>query len=251
MDPDRHLRREEATASTPDLEAVFARMFVEIFPEDRHFEGFVRQRIQNSLQPNAKARTHQWVVFHQQHPVGFRLFSYLKSYNFGVSGYIGVTGSARGQGIGRWIHEQTLQQIIKDATEAGQPAPAGFCGEVDHPDAAGTFAERRIRERRVQIFKRLGAVVMDIDYREPQMVSGMPVDDEAALKASEADRMLFYIVPSSRDHPDFHAPNGQPSQSLVADMLRGMLLDTYGLDENDPFLQRPLEFIQKKGIQYI
>jgi hypothetical protein len=194
------------------------------------------------LKPNPKTITHQGVVKYQEEVVGLRLFSYLRRHNIGVSGYIAVSAKYRGTGIGGWIHNQTIRQIKADAAADGNPEPFGFCGEVDHPAAAHDEADRRVRERRVQIFKRMGAWVADFGYLEPLKVEGMPIENEADLAALAPDPMLIYIVPFQ--------PGGPPPMEMVACMVRGMLLDTYNLAEEDYFVRHAMQGIVK-GVKFV
>jgi GNAT superfamily N-acetyltransferase len=237
-----NLKVNEATVHTPDLEDELVRMFVEIFPEDQRYAGFVRQRVRNAQKPNPKAISHQWVVKYQGEIVGFRLFSYLRRYNMGVSGYIAVSSDFRGFGIGKWIHQKTIEQVKADAAASGQPEPLGFCGEVDHPSAAHDEEDRQVRLQRIQIFKRMGAWVVDFGYLEPLKVEGMPIENEMDLAGLSPDPMLVYIV--------LFQPEAKPSKKVVSHMVKGMLLDTYHLNENNFFFNHAMQGIEK-GLKFV
>jgi GNAT superfamily N-acetyltransferase len=237
-----YLNTIEATVHTPGLEDELVRMFIKIFPEDQRYAGFIRQRVCNAEKPNPIAVTHQWVVKYQDEIVGFRLFSYLRRYNIGVSGYIAVSRKFRGLGIGGWIHQKTIEQVKTDAVASGQPEPVGFCGEVDHPDAAHDEEDRQVRSQRIQIFKRMGAWVVDFGYLEPLKVEGMPIENEMDLALLSPDPMLVYIVP-------FH-PRLKPGKDVVSHMVKGMLLDTYHLNEDNFFFIHAMQGIDK-GLKFV
>jgi len=228
----------EVTVHTPDLEDKLVQMFIEVFPEDQRYVEFIRQRVHNAQRPNPKAFTHQWIVKYKDEIVGFRLFSYLRRYNMGVSGYIGVSSQFRSAGIGKWIHQKTIEQVKADAAANGQPEPFGFCGEVDHPDAAHNEEDRQVRLRRIQIFKRMGAWVVDFGYLEPLKVEGMPIENEMGLAELSPDPMLVYIVPFQ--------PGVKPGKNVVAHMVRAMLLDTYHLNEDDFFVCHAMQGIDER-----
>jgi hypothetical protein len=231
----------EVTVNTPDDEENLIKMFVELFPEDRRYVGFIRQRVQSALEPNPDTITHQWVVKHGENAVGFRLFSYLRHYNVGVSGYIGVSRPYHGMGIGGWIHKRTIEQVKIDAVRNNQEEPFGFCGEVDRPSAANNELDRRLREERIAIFKRMGALVYDFGYLEPLQVEGMPITCQAELEKLEPDSMLVYVVPFQ--------VNKQPTREEITNMVKGMLLITYRLDENNYYYIHALQGIETKLTQ--
>ena len=230
---------QEATTDNLSLVEALIRMFVEIFPEDRRYTGYIRDCARRALEDDPLAVIHQWVVGYQGEYVGFRLFNYLRRRNFGFSRYVGLLPAYRGIGIGRWIHQKTIEQIKADAAAQGQPTPIGFCGELDHPATAPDERERRIREQRVEIFRQLGVVVLDVDYFEPPMVQGMRVDDDQSLVGVEPEPMLFYLTPFQ--------PITRPSPEQIAELVVGVLADNYRLGEDNWYVCQVLASICQPG----
>jgi GNAT superfamily N-acetyltransferase len=229
----------EATTDNLSLVEALIRMFVEIFPEDRRYTGYIRDCARRALEDDPLAVIHQWVVGYQGEYVGFRLFNYLRRRNFGFSRYVGLLPAYRGLGIGRWIHQKTIEQIKADAAAQGQPTPIGFCGELDHPATAPDERERRIREQRVEIFRQLGVVVLDVDYFEPPMVQGMRVDDDQSLVGVDPEPMLFYLTPFQ--------PITRPSPEQIAELVVGVLADNYRLGEDNWYVCQVLASIRQPG----
>lgn len=226
----------EVDAHDPSQIDALVRMFVEVFPEDRRYTAYIRERACRAAHDDPLTIKHQWIVECEGKYVGFRVFSYMRRHNFGYSGYVGVLRPYRGQGIGRWIHQQTIEQIKADAMAEGQPPPIGFCGELDHPMTAPNERERQIRERRVEIFQRLGTILLDVDYYEPIVVQGMPLDDEQSLLGVEPDPMLLYLTPFQ--------PDIQLAPEQIADIVVGVLVDGYRLSEDSWYVRRALESIR-------
>jgi GNAT superfamily N-acetyltransferase len=229
----------EATADNPPLVKALIRLFVEIFPEDRRYTGYIRDCARRALEDEPLAVIHQWVIEYQGEYVGFQLFNYLRRCNFGFSRYTGLLPAYRGLGIGRWIHEKVIEQIKADAAAHGQPTPIGFCGELEHPAAAHDEREKRIRERRVEIYRNMGDIVLDIDYLEPPIVQDMPVDDEQSLLGVEPEPMLFCLNPFQ--------PITRPSPEQIAELVVGVLVDNYRLSEDSWYVRRVLAAIRQLG----
>jgi GNAT superfamily N-acetyltransferase len=229
----------EATTDNPLLVEALTRLFVEIFPEDCRYTGYIRDCARRALEDDPLAVIHQWVVEYQGEYIGLRLFNYLRQRNFGFTRYVGLLPAYHRLGIGRWIHQKAIEQIKADAAAQGQPTPIGFCGELDHPAAAPDDRERRIREQRVEIFHRMGVIVLDIDYFEPPMIQGMRVDDGQTLVGVEPEPMLFCLTP--------FRPITQPSPEQIAELVVGVLVDNYRLSEDSWYVRRVLASIRQPG----
>lgn len=243
-------RIEAATADRPQLVDRLVELFVEIFPEDRRYVDYIRHSAAEAHRENHPVRIHQWLVAYGGEYVGFRLFNFLKSYNIGFSRYLGLRAAFRGRRIGRFVHDKTMAQIAQDSqaarprgatlaqpplAQAGVPNPSlGLCGEVDHPAAARTAAERRRREQRLAIYQRLGAILLDVDYYEPTVVQGMPAAAPEYAQ-SEPDRMLLYLVP--------HQKAFVPEEAQVAHIVKAVLIGNYRLPADSWYVQNALDSI--------
>jgi len=91
----------------------------------------------------------------------------------------------------------------------------------------------------VEIFKRLGTLVLDINYFEPPMVQGMPIEDQTALQGVEPDPMLFYLTPFD--------PTTPLTQREIAQMVVGVLVDNYRLSEDSWYVQQVLKALRSKN----
>ena len=220
---------------TANIEQLIA-LFVEIFPEDASYASYIRQSAAAATPDNLTAIIHQWLVTYRGEPIGFRLFNYLRRHNLGFSRYLGLTSAYRGLGIGRYLHEQTIKQLKKDAAGLNQPAPLGFCGEVDHPAGATTAAEKKRREERIAIYKRLGATLLDIDYYEPTAIQGVQIASDDRLShvgAMHPDQMYLYFVP--------FVAGFVPTKRQMGKMITAVLVDNYGLDSDSWYVKNALK----------
>ena len=160
----------------------------------------------------------------------------MRRHNLGFSRYLGLTSAYRGLGIGRYLHEQTIKQLKQDAAMLNQPAPLGFCGEVDHPAGATTTAEKQRREERIAIYKRLGATLLNIDYYEPTAIQGVQIASDERLANAGAigpDQMYLYFVP--------FVSGFVPTKHQMGEMVTAVLVDNYGLHSDSWYVKNALK----------
>jgi GNAT superfamily N-acetyltransferase len=152
----------------PALEEVL-KLFRRIFPEYDLYHSYLRLSADAAHPPRATTVDHVWWAEQGGALVAFRLFSYVKGYNFGFGAYTGVDPAVRGQGIGRWLMNLTMMQVCADAAAHGAPQPLGVVIEITPPDAGADAHERDAAERSVAFHQACGARVLDIPYQEIQV----------------------------------------------------------------------------------
>lgn len=229
----------ETTVDAPTLLDTLIDLYIAIFPEDRRYVPYICECAERAKQQDDPlAVIHQWVVTCAGKPVGLRLFNYLKRRNFAFGRYVGLLPPYRGMGIGRFIQERTIEQLHRDARNNSFSEPIGICGEVDDPALAKDERERRVRERRVQIFERLGAIWLDVNYIEPTMIRGIEPDNPEELERLEPKRRLFYLAPIQ--------PISKPTPELTTELVKGVLIDNYRLSETSWYVRQALESIQRR-----
>jgi GNAT superfamily N-acetyltransferase len=232
------------TEDTPDLLVVFIRLFMQVFPNDKRYVRHIREAARAAKEGQPDKLYHLWLVQYGDDFAGFRLFNYVRKLNFGISGYIGFLPEYRGLGLGNLVQQRVLEQLRLDAAEAGQPTPIGIVGEMDRPSAATTDEERRIRRQRVEIFRRMGAVVLNIDYVEPPMIVGLGVDNPEDMQGATAEPSLLYVIPNDK--------TTRVEPQTMEYIVRGIYAYSYRLTEgNNPYLQRVLDSIYyPSGVDY-
>ncbi len=77
--------------------------------------------------------------------------------------YLATQPERRNQGIGAEMYREILAHIA--GRPAGEPGVRAMLIEVEMPERASTEAERRLAERRITFYRRLGALQLEgIDY---------------------------------------------------------------------------------------
>ena len=233
------IRIHDAVCEGPMLD-VLIKLFLQIFPEDRRYVGYIRECAQRQASEGESVIVHQRVFELDGVHVGFQLFNYLARRNFGFGRYVGFLPVHRGNGFYRLVHENTMEILRADAASLGRPEPLGFCAEVDSPAAAETEEEHRIREKRILVFQRLGGKLLDVDYVEPPAIQGMSVDDPQVMEEAEPRPMHLCFFPMS------------PQDPFDADVFRalvlGVLVDNYRYSEDSPVVQRVLSSIKTESV---
>jgi GNAT superfamily N-acetyltransferase len=107
--------------------------------------------------------------------VGFTLFASYKDYYLGYLKFIAVRQDIRGKGYGPILLQDAIQQIRADGWRATGWPYLGLVLEVERPETAENVADRQLRERRIQFYRRNGAVMFDdVDYIAPPVAPGQP-----------------------------------------------------------------------------
>jgi GNAT superfamily N-acetyltransferase len=111
----------------------------------------------------------------QDEVVGFTLFASYKDYYLGYLKFIAVRADIRGKGYGPLLLQDAIQQLRADGRRATGWPYLGLVLEVERPESAESEADRRLRERRIQFYRRNGALMFDdVDYVAPPVAPGQP-----------------------------------------------------------------------------
>jgi GNAT superfamily N-acetyltransferase len=114
-------------------------------------------------------------LIEQDEVVGFTLFASYKDYYLGYLKFIAVRADIRGKGYGPILLQDAIQQLRADGRRATGWPYLGLVLEVERPETAESEADRRLRERRIQFYRRNGALMFDdVDYVAPPVAPGQP-----------------------------------------------------------------------------
>src|SRR5579864_4667941 len=115
------------TDQTPDMLETLLEVFCTIFPADTRYLPHLRESARQARTGN---RYRLWLFLVDGKVAGFRVFSYLERFNFGLSAYVGFVAEARGQGHARYFQQMVLDELIR----ASAPRhPIGLVGEMARP----------------------------------------------------------------------------------------------------------------------
>ena len=198
------------TDQTPEGLNTLLDMFCQVFPHETRYLPHIRD---SASQARIGTRYRLWLFLVEGKPVGFRVFSYLERFNFGLSAYVGFLPEARGQGHARYFQQMVLDELVRAAAPR---QPIGLVGEMPLPVDEES-------KRRAAIFQHLGAIILPLDYIEPGGLRGMSA--EAPDKPS-----VLYLVPIIEYH-----------DGLLPTIVRGVYEDGYRLPPDHPYIRRLLE----------
>lgn len=139
--------------------------------------------------------------------------------------YLATTAVSRGQGIGSWLLQQTIEHVLEDAQLCGGEPPVGICWEVERPSDTTDPHEQELRQKRIRFYERNGSLLLPhIDLLTPPMGPDLP-------------EVHYYIMYHPLETPPDLSPERQ--RSLVDLILR----HSYGLDETSAYYQRAMRSI--------
>ena len=197
------------TDQTPEALETLLEMFCVIFPEDVRYLPHLREC---ARQARTGARYRLWLFLADGKLAGFRVFSYLDRFNFGLSAYVGFLPEARGQGHARHFQQMVLDDLIRAAAPR---RPIGLVGEMPRP----FDEESRVR---AAIFQHLGAHLLPLDYIEPGGLYGMP-------NAAEDKPATLYLIPLV-----------EYNDGLLPNIVRGVYEDGYRMPPDHAYIRRLL-----------
>ena len=144
--------------------------------------------------------------------LGFAMTLHLNRSNVHLLSYLAVAQHARSRGIGEKLVRGTAQ-LLQDNAHA-----TALILEVESPDE-GTSDERHLRERRIEFYRRLGAMRIDSapHYRAPNL---------AGTGTLNFKLMWLPLIDSAK------VPSGEQLKQLV----RAIYLQSYKLAPDDPLV---------------
>jgi GNAT superfamily N-acetyltransferase len=167
------------------------------------------------------------VLIEQDVVAGFIYFSSYKEYYLGFLKFIAVREDIRGKGIGPILLQDGIQQIRRDGVRATGWPYLGLVLEVERPEMVENDQDRQIRERRIQFYRRNGAVMIkDIDYIAPPIAEGKP-------------SLPFHLI-VLRSIPKYGMQHW-----LRQNAVKALLVEGYGEDQDSWFVRHALEVRQR------
>jgi len=154
--------------------------------------------------------------------LGLSFYGYFRDVRLGFLYYLAVQPELRGQGLGAWLFHQTLAQLPQDAKSTGGEPPRGLVWEVERPVDADTPAERDLRQRRINFYRRNGALLLDrSDFLAPPLAEHLPP-------------VMYHIMflPSPTFNEDLAA------RPFLTDVLDTILLHGYGIERDSLYYRR-------------
>jgi GNAT superfamily N-acetyltransferase len=231
------------TDTTPELLTIFIELFWQVFPEERRYTRHIREAAYTARVGSERKVYHLWLVEYRGAFAGFRMFNYVRRFHFGFSGFVGFLPQYRGLGLGSTLQAAIMEQLLDDAAQDHHSDALGLVGELDRPSAATTPEERAVRVQRVEIFRRMGGLILNVDYVEPPLVEGLQVDNPEDLIHARPMPSLLYLIP--------HHPTPALEAATAERIIRGVYSEAYYLDERNPYLQTALHSLYfPTGIDY-
>ena len=220
---------------------VLLSLFVKCFPEYTRYTSQIKESMELGRDLNPKILPHHWLIEYNKKFVGFTLFNYVINGNFGFGRYIGVDPAFGRNGIGYEIIKNIVRQIDDDSKRFEQPFPLGFCAEVESPEQATNPDEINLRRMRLSYFiNKCKAIELDVDYLEPQMISGQ-MQVIKTRKLAVPMRLLLFT-----DNPITSL-----SVEEMALMVERIYLDHYMLEPNSELIRNVLDSIGQTTQMYV
>jgi GNAT superfamily N-acetyltransferase len=119
--------------------------------------------------------THLRALIEQDTVVGFTYFSSYREYYLGFLKFIAVRADIRGKGYGPILLRDAIQQLRADGVRATGWPYLGLVFEVERPEMAENEPDRLLRERRIEFYRRNGAMMIEqVDYIAPPVTVDQP-----------------------------------------------------------------------------
>ncbi|MBK9928118.1 MAG: GNAT family N-acetyltransferase [Anaerolineales bacterium] len=213
-----------------DLDSSLGRQALQIY--ERSFPEIERDPVENiatSLRNENpdKEVTHLRVLIEDDVVAGFTYFSSYKEYYLGFLKFIAVREDIRGKGVGPILLQDAIQQVRADGVWATGWSYLGLVLEVERPEMAENDQDRQIRERRIQFYKRNGAVLIkDLDYIAPPLA-----DDKPSIP--------FHLMVLRA------VPKYGMQYWLRQNAVKALLVEGYGEEHDSWFVQHALKVRQR------
>lgn len=199
--------REVTNTHHPDFEEI-VRIFQTSFPPEEQFPAEVFARRVQQKRDRAFAGYYNGTValMAMLHP--------LPDSDLVLLGYLATDAPYRGRGIGT--------QFVRYILERLQQNQQYLLLELDHPEYGD---DRELRQRRVEFYRRLGAVELkNVRYVLPP------------LTGDKTTEMILAIAPGYQSK----RLSGEQVKKIIADLH----IEAYDRDSNDPLLQSLLDEVE-------
>lgn len=152
--------------------------------------------------------------------LGLAVASRLKALPWSFLEYFAITRQRRSQGLGGELWDGLIRHLGASAFP--------MVLEVEPPELAPAgSAERVTRERRIEFYRRRGAVRLDVPtYRVPHLSGGGGTGELALLAVPMADDSL-------------------PSGDELRDLVQTLYVEGYGLPADHPLLKQSLASVEE------
>jgi len=225
----------EVSGTDSPLLDVACELFKEVFPEDTRYIPYVRACALQQCDSHPYTFDHVWLIEQGGEWVGLRVFSYIKTRNFGHGAYIGFRQQYRGSGLGKWLVMKTLAQLDEDAHRFGFPYSLGYLVEVERPIDSRNAEERAKDEQRLRFHKQCGGIVFPVSYTEPVMIKGVDYLQPADLVGEEPRPMHLVLIPSTQGASQLHLD--------LVDLVEGLYYDVYRLPKGHDFVKNAISHL--------
>lgn len=175
MNSDKIWFREVVSEQDPALNDA-VHLYEASFPASERINPNVFRRIVKNRAAGGEARdrsVHLLIAKHEDDVIGMAYCLYFEQdpqgdpLHLGYLLYLAVDERCRGLGIGARFYRALTATLQTDAIYRGGEL-AGIIYEVERPELASSEADRKLRQRRIAFYERLGAhILQGIDYVQP------------------------------------------------------------------------------------
>lgn len=199
-------------------------LYAQLFPQYAHYVPRMRQRTAFPGDRDPRFVVHYWLVEVDGQPAGFRTFRYVRQRRCGLAHSLAMHPAYRqrqvnGVRLAMFLVHQCLQQLIKDAQQAGDPPVLGMVNEVES-------------DRLMAHYMRYGATLLPVSYMEPIFPSS-----DAGLDGITVSPMYLGFLPV----PGQEAIATDPLH--IREFVLAFLVDHYGLPADHWVVQSVLQSI--------
>lgn len=216
----------EVTDLQSDIGQQVIAIYEQSFPEaERDPVENIAASLKHSTDDNEV--THLRAFVEQETVVGFAYFSSYREYYLGFLKFIAVRANIRGKGYGPILLQDAIRQLRADGVRATGWPYLGLVFEVERPETAENEPDRLLRERRIEFYRRNGAVMIEkVDYIAPPVTVDQP-------------SLPFHLMVLRA------VPKYGMQRWLRQAAVKALLIEGYGEDPDSWFVRHALEVRQR------
>jgi hypothetical protein len=220
-------------------------LYRELFPQ--YIAALPRVREKASLPADVDPRfvRHQWLVTCNEHPAGFASFKLVLRQNLGICLSIGIRPAYRSlawqnyRRLSDFMLQQMIEQLEMDARSHSNPPPAGLVVEVEVPESTSDPVLQKTRLHLSERYQEYGFLPLPVTYHEPVFVRTGENGQSLSQGIHNAEPMQLLMLPLQ--------DQGRLSPELLGRVIDALLIEHYGLPEDDWIVQQARESIEKIG----